>query len=138
MKSNIIINTLILVVLSAGWMGVTSATVAVDSSSILTEGEPDKYPEYKGGSEAMFQFIRETVVYPKESKKKDEQGKVFVSFVVEKDGKLSEAKVIKSSGFDLLDQEALRVVKKMPDWIPGEKDGEKVRAEYTLPLMFKL
>lgn len=94
-------------------------------------------PEYPGGMQAMMSFIGENVKYPEDAMEKNISGKVFVSFVVEKDGSVSEAKVVKSVCASL-DNEALRVVNAMPKWTPGKMDGKNVRVKYTLPFTFKL
>ena len=70
--------------------------------------------------------------------KENVQGKVFVEFTVTKDGKVTNPNVLKSSGHDEFDQEAIRVVNKMPNWKPGEKNGNAVDSKMTLPFMFKL
>lgn len=103
----------------------------------IDENEVDKKPEFKGGMEALIAYMTKEVNYPESAKKSNTQGTVFVSFVVKKDGSIKNVtleKGVESS----LDEEALRVVRAMPDWIPGEKDGEKVSVEMTLPIAFKL
>lgn len=98
---------------------------------------PDKEAEFPGGKDAMFKFINETMVYPPEAIDMGDQGRVYLSFVVEKDGRLTNVKiergVIKS-----LDQEAKRIVRKMPNWTPGEVKGEAVRSRARLPIQFML
>lgn len=98
---------------------------------------PEVMPEYPGGMQAMMSFIGENVKYPEDAMEKNISGKVFVSFVVEKDGSVSEAKVVKGV-CESIDKEALRVVNAMPKWTPGKKDGKNVRVSYTLPFTFKL
>lgn len=98
---------------------------------------PEVMPEYPGGMQAMMNFIGENVKYPEDAKEKNISGKVFVSFVVEKDGSVSEAKVVKGV-CESIDNEALRVVNAMPKWTPGKMDGKNVRVKYTLPFTFKL
>ncbi len=98
---------------------------------------PEVMPEYPGGMQAMMNFIGENVKYPEDAMEKNISGKVFVSFVVEKDGSVSEAKVVKGV-CESIDNEALRVVNAMPKWTPGKKDGKNVRVSYTLPFTFKL
>ena len=75
-------------------------------------------PEYPGGEEALYKFISKNIVYPKSAREKGIQGTVLVEFVVEKDGKLSNIKVIRSAD-PALDAEAVRVISKMPKWKPG-------------------
>ena len=97
----------------------------------------EKMPEFEGGVENMMKFLQQNIKYPEEAKKSGAQGRVIVQFVVEKDGSVTDAKVVKSVSPEL-DAEALRVVKSMPKWIPGEQRGEKVRVQFTLPVMFKM
>lgn len=97
----------------------------------------EKQPEYPQGNAAMMRFISDNVDYPKEAQDKGIQGRVITNFVVEKDGSLSEVKVVK--GIDpLLDTEAIRVIKSMPNWQPGIQKGHPVRVRFTLPVVFRL
>lgn len=97
----------------------------------------DVMPEFPGGEKAMMQFVVDNVTYPQSAKDKNIQGKVYVSFVVEKDGSVDQVKVMRSIGGGC-DEEAVRVVKAMPKWVPGKKDGKNVRVNYVLPFVFKL
>jgi TonB family protein len=113
---------------------------STNSSSQLTEktdGAIDKMPEFPGGQEALTKFIIDNVKYPEAAKKNGTQGKVLVSFVVTKTGKLDKIEISQKVD-DLLDAEALRVIKAMPDWVPGEDNGAKVEVEMILPISFKL
>lgn len=101
------------------------------------ETEVDKMPEYVGGMEAMTKYMIANVRYPESAVKSKTTGKVIVSFVVAKDGKVTKATVKRGVSKEL-DAEALRVVSSMPNWIPGEKDGKKVDAEMILPVSFAL
>ena len=94
-------------------------------------------PQFPGGERAMMEFIGSNVHYPEEAKDKGIEGRVFVSFVVEKDGSVTEVEVRKGIG-NLCDEEAVRVVKAMPKWTPGMQDGKPVRVHYNLPFFFKL
>ena len=94
-------------------------------------------PQFPGGPEALMQFLSQNVKYPKEAYEKNVQGRVIASFVVEKDGSITEA-VIRKSIDPLLDAEALRVIGSMPKWEPGMQNGEAVRVKYTVPITFKL
>lgn len=99
--------------------------------------EPDNYPEFEGGMDGMIKFISGNLMYPSTAKESGKSGKVIVQFVVTKKGKVTKAKVLK--GFDTdCDAEALRVVKSMPDWKPGTKDGKPVNVEMVLPIQFAL
>lgn len=94
-------------------------------------------PSFPGGPEEMAKWIQHQVNYPIEAIEMGEQGVVYVKFTVNTDGSIVDAKIRKSVS-ESLDNEALRVVKKMPKWIPGEQDGKKVRVSFTLPISFKL
>ena len=97
----------------------------------------DEMPKFPGGEEAMFKFISENVKYPQEAKDKNISGRVFVNFVVEKDGSVDEVNVLRSIGGGC-DEEAVRVVKSMPKWTPGKQKGKPVRVSYIIPFVFKL
>jgi len=100
-------------------------------------GAVDVMPEYFGGVNAMFDFIQKNVNYPESAKKKGIEGRVFVQFVVEKDGSLSSFQVLRGVN-DELNDEAIRVLKMMPKWKPGMKDGKPVRVQFTMPFNFKI
>ena len=97
----------------------------------------EQMPQYPGGMPALFQYISKNIKYPAEAEKAGVQGRVIVTFVVEKDGNVSNAKVVKSIN-PTLDAEALRVVNGMPNWNPGMQNGEPVRVKYTVPVTFRL
>ena len=97
----------------------------------------EQMPSFPGGTAAMMEFIKRTKVYPVSALKQNIQGRVIITFIVEKDGSLTNAKVIKSV-HPALDKEALRVVKKMPKWMPGKQNGNAVRVKYVLPITFRL
>ena len=98
---------------------------------------PDVEAGFPGGPAAMMKWINENVKYPQTSIEMNEQGRVFLSFVVEKDGSISNVKIERGISIDL-DREAKRVVRKMPKWIPGESSGRSVRARCRLPINFQL
>jgi len=97
----------------------------------------EQMPEYPGGPKALMEFLNNNVQYPAEAEKAGIQGRVIATFVVEKDGSISNAKVVKSVD-PLLDAEALRVIDAMPNWKPGMQNGKIVRVKYTIPLSFHL
>ena len=97
----------------------------------------DEMPEFPGGMEAMMKYISENVKYPEKAKDKEIQGKVYVRFVIEKDGSISEVEALRRIGGGC-DEEAIRVVKAMPKWKPGKQDGKAVRVSFILPIIFKL
>lgn len=96
-----------------------------------------KMPSFPGGEKALAEFIRNNVVYPEIARENGVKGKVYVQFVVNKKGKVEQIKVIR--GIDsTLDQQAVNVVSKMPNWIPGEAEGRPVSVYFTLPINFQL
>ena len=97
---------------------------------------PDKMPEYPGGVPAMMKFLSSNVKYPVEAQKAGTQGRVILSFIVNKDGSISNVEVIRSVSKEL-DAEAVRVVQSMPKWKPAMSGGKAVRFEKTLPITFK-
>jgi TonB family protein len=98
----------------------------------LTEPTMPKYP---GGTEKMFEFIADNLRWPDDDA--CIQGRVVVSFIVEKDGSLTDVKVIKSVD-PAFDKEAIRVVKSMPKWEPGMYRGKPARVKYCIPISFRL
>jgi protein TonB len=99
---------------------------------------PDVLPEYEGGESALFKYISSTVNYPTMSRELGEQTKVVVKFVIEKDGSVGNAEVVKGGGFTQLNKEALRVVKSMKKWKPGMSGGQPARVYFYLPINFVL
>ena len=97
----------------------------------------EQMPIFPGGDAAMMKYLSENVKYPALAIKAQEQGRVVVSFTVEKDGAISDVKVARSVT-PSLDAEAVRVVKAMPKWTPGKQDGQLVRVRYNVPVSFKL
>ena len=95
-------------------------------------------PEFPGGQQAMMQFIGENLIYPPEAQKNGIQGRVICQFVVNKDGSIGDIKVIRSSGYMPLDNEAIRLIQSMPRWKPGLQRGKPVRVKYTVPVSFRL
>ena len=94
-------------------------------------------PEFPGGVQGLLNYMRATIKYPDQARKDTIQGRVLVTFVINKDGSIVEPEVVKSA-HPLLDDEALRMVKEMPAWKPGEQNGKPVRVKYTIPVNFRL
>ena len=94
-------------------------------------------PEFEGGLEAMYKYLAKNVKYPASARRMNIEGSVFVGFVVDADGRISEAAIIKGISADC-DKEALRVVQSMPKWRPGKQSGRPVRVKYVLPIKYKL
>lgn len=103
--------------------------------NIFTVVEVDA--EYVGGEKARVAFLSKNIKYPEEARKNEIQGRVYVTFVIEKDGSISNIKVVRGIGYGC-DEEAVRVIKLMPNWMPGKQRGEPVRVQFNLPLVFKL
>lgn len=98
---------------------------------------PDEEAQFKGGQIAFQQYIAKNVRYPQVSIQNNETGRVFVSFVVEKNGKISNVQVEQSVS-KALDAEARRLIKTMPKWVPGKMRGTKVRTRCRVPINFTL
>jgi TonB family protein len=99
--------------------------------------EVEKMPEYPGGKQALIKFLVSNIKYPESARKEGADGTVYVAFVVEKDGKITNVKVKKGFHPDC-DAEGVRVVSMMPDWVPGTDKGKPVRVKFTLPIKFNL
>ena len=95
-------------------------------------------PEFPGGQQALFKYLSENVKYPVIAQENGIQGRVICQFVVNKDGSIVEVEVVRSGGDPSLDKEAVRVIKSMPKWKPGQQRGKPVRVKYTVPVNFKL
>lgn len=114
----------------------TPPTLAPDANGIFEVVE--HMPEFPdGGMSALMEYLKKNIKYPEAAMKKGTQGRVTVQFVVEKDGSIANAKVLRGVDPDL-DKEAVRVVSVMPKWKPGTQKGEAVRVKYTVPVMFRL
>lgn len=107
------------------------------SDSTIVE-VPDTDVEYPGGMGAMQKFIQENVEYPEEAREKGYQGRVYVTFIVEPDGSVSNIDVMRGGIHKSLNNEAMRLVRSMPKWSPGELNGEPVRSRCRLPITFTL
>ena len=119
-----------------------SKTIPVDVSVEGEEQEPvffivEHMPEFPGGDIALRKFIAENVKYPEEAKGKGLTGKVFVQFVIDKNGDVVSPKIVR--GVDpILDNEAIRVIQSLPKWTPGSQRGNVVNVSYTYPVNFSL
>ena len=97
----------------------------------------DEMPQFPGGNEELMKFINDNVKYPSDAKEQRIQGRVFVRFIVDKTGKVKDVTVIREVATSL-DNEAVRVIKMLPDFIPGKQKGEVVNVYYQVPIMFTL
>ena len=113
----------------------TGAQNQIVSSVVVTESEVQ--PEFPGGMDALIKYLSENIKYPEAAKSDNIQGTTYIEFTVSKSGKIKNVTVKKGSN-DLLDAEAVRVVKSMPDWTPGTKEGKKAEFVQVLPIRFAL
>lgn len=97
----------------------------------------DELPVFPGGEEALRNWLAENIRYPGEAKADSIQGKVYVTFIVDEQGKVTDSKLARGAS-PALDKEALRVVNAMPAWKPGKHKGKEVKVSYTVPISFKL
>lgn len=95
------------------------------------------HPEYPGGADAMAKFLRDNLRYPPQAQQAGIAGKVYLSFVVDKDGSISSVEIQKGIGFGC-DEEAMRVLRKMPRWKPGRQQNMAVKCRFNLPIAFQL
>lgn len=127
---------------------VTDKTENIEITPVVVEQEEEEDeqvifqvvendPEFPGGLEAMYKFLAQNIKYPQLARENNITGKVYVTFVVEKDGSVSNARVLRDIGGGC-GAEAIRVVKSMPKWTPGKQRGKAVRVQYNLPVNFNL
>ena len=107
----------------------------VVEEQIFTVVEND--PEFPGGMDALYKYLAQNIKYPQLARDNGITGKVYVQFVVEKDGSIANPKVLRDIGGGC-GQEAIRVVKSMPKWTPGKQRGKAVRVQFNLPVNFSL
>lgn len=105
------------------------------ASDVFTAVE--QMPQYPGGMEVLSAYLSENIIYPEAAKDQSIQGKVFVNFIVDTDGSVDDVKVLRGIGGGC-DEEAIRVITAMPEWIPGKQRGETVKVSYSLPIKFVL
>lgn len=99
--------------------------------------EVENMPSFPGGAMDLMRYLAQNIQYPKEAKRKHEQGKVFINFIVEADGSISHIRIVKGAS-PALNAEALKVIRAMPRWIPGTHNGKPVRVSFNLPVKFTL
>ena len=114
-------------------MDVDETAVAEEESFAIIE----KMPEFPGGEKALMEFIKNHIVYPEEERLNGTECIVYVSFIVDKYGDIKSIKVLRGIS-ESLDKEALRVIKLMPKWTPGERAGSRVDVNFPLPIKFAL
>lgn len=120
-----------LIMFFMAFVSVSAYSQSDDDVYIMVE----KRAEFPGGQSEMLKYIQDNRQYPDEAKENDVHGKVLVSFIVERDGTLSDVKVMRGIGSGC-DEEAVRVITSMPKWKPGEQGGKAVRTSLTLPVTF--
>lgn len=106
-----------------------------EEQQIFTVVEND--PEFPGGMEALYKYLRDNIKYPQLARDNNITGRVYVTFVVERDGSIANPRVLKDIGGGC-GAEAIRVVKSMPKWNPGKQRGKAVRVQFNLPVSFNL
>jgi len=111
--------------------------IAQKDQKVYEYDKLEKQPEFPGGTNALVSYLQKNVKYPADAQKQKIEGNVVVSFVIEADGSVGEAKVIKKA-FPSLDAEALRIVTAMPKWKPGTVNGQPVRVKFAFPVSFRL
>ena len=97
----------------------------------------EQMPCFPGGNQKMQDFIEKNLHYPKECAEKEIQGRVIIALVVERNGTLTNIRVVKSVN-PALDKEAMRIINLMPKWIPGRQSDKTVRVKYIIPITFQL
>lgn len=97
----------------------------------------DELPLFPGGYENLMRYVAQTLTYPQAARENSIQGTVFVTFIVEKDGSITNVEILRGVS-DELDNEAIRVISSMPEWIPGKIDNKAVRVSFNLPIRFVL
>ncbi len=111
--------------------------ISVPPDEVLSYAE--KMPEYPGGVTPLFAFIKEHLVYPDFEKENGIEGTVYVRFTVTEEGKVVNPEVVRGvNGAPNFNKEVLRIINKMPNWIPGENNGKKVKVYFTMPFKFRL
>lgn len=108
-----------------------------DIEAPLPTSAIQEQPYFMGGEEEMYKFLKSKIVFPEEAKNNNIQGKVYVEFVIDRKGNISDARIIRSV-HTLLDNEALRVINMMPAWEPGKQNGNPVKVRYVMPIKFTL
>ena len=115
--------------------------IAPNDKPVIQDGEiftvVEEMPQFPGGMMECMKFLSKNINYPAEAQKAGVEGRVIVQFVVKKDGKIGDLKIVRGVHPDL-DAEALRVVSMMPEWVPGKQRGQAVAVKYTMPIMFRV
>lgn len=126
-----------------GFLIVMSGFIMINTQSLNAQSQEEpvftfveQMPQFTQGD--LNKYLIKQLKYPNEAIADSVTGKVITQFIIEKDGTVSGAEIIKSSGSKSLDEEALRVIRTMPAWLPGKQNGKPVRVRYVLPVSFQL
>ena|SRR5258705_12519709 len=141
-KLSIIFSLLLAVAVNFSFAQSTTPAKSQSSKAEVKTGTPvlttaQVMPSFPGGEEKLAQFLSTNIKYPKEALDNKVEGTVYVSFVVDETGKITNVQMLKRMAYGM-DQEAMRVVRMMPNWIPGQQDGKPVAVQFTLPVKFSL
>lgn len=115
----------------------SDATAPADTTKNVVYDVTETMPQFPGGQGVMMKYLAANIKYPASAVKAKKQGRVIVAFVIQKDGSVTNARIVRSVDPEL-DAEALRIVKAMPNWTPGTQDGKPVNVNYTIPVVFSL
>ena len=115
----------------------SDVTAPADTTKNVVYDVTETLPQFPGGQGVMMKYLAANIKYPASAVKAKKQGRVIVAFVIQKDGSVTNARIVRSVDPEL-DAEALRIVKAMPNWTPGTQDGKPVNVNYTIPVVFSL
>lgn len=115
----------------------SDATAPADTTKNVVYDVTETMPQFPGGQGVLMKYLAANIKYPASAVKAKKQGRVIVTFIIQKDGSVAKARIAKSVDPEL-DAEALRIVKAMPNWTPGTQDGKPVNVRYTIPVVFSL
>ena len=127
------------------WVGLCMGIMSVNAQEIISDTAnqekpifvvAEEMPEFPGGEEARMKFLIENLNYPITALEQGLSGIAYLHFIVEKDGSLTDIKIVRSSGHTVLDEEAMRIAKLMPNWNPAKQRGKEVRVFYAMPIKF--
>jgi TonB family protein len=130
----------LLLLSSNAWSAQQETNTASTKATNIAEkplAAPEIMPKFPGGEKALKAFISKNLQYPVSAAQSGIEGRVTVRFIIEKTGEVTDVKVVRGLS-NTFDNEAVRVVKMFPKWIPGKQNGRKVSAYYTLPITFRL
>ena len=141
MRKSYLLSFVLLTFMSFPFSDVEAAqSVTVSTEMVAGVSAEDKdliQPYFPGGTPAVLNYLSKNIVYPAQAVTETIEGKVVLQFTITKKGRIKDVEVIKSA-HPLLDAEAVRVLERMPKWVPGKKDGKPINVKYALPVTFKL